>query len=73
MVGGTGAAALRLPLAPSVTGTFPGAPPLPPPTPGRGGVHGSGRQRKPPDRGATEVGCAVPGGNGKPTPADASA
>ena len=73
MVGGTGAAALRLPLAPSVTGTSHGAPPLAPPPPRRGSVHGSSRQRMPPNQGAMDVGCAVPGGNGKPTPADAGA
>ena len=70
VAGGTAAAALWLPLAPSVAGNVPRPPP---PPPGGSSVHGSGRQRMPPNRGATGVGCAAPGGDGKPTPADASA
>ena len=44
----TAAAALRLPLAPSVTGNVPRDSPPPPPLLGRGCVHRSERQRMPP-------------------------
>ena len=65
MAGGTSAAGMRLPLAPRVTGNVPrGSPPS---------VHRSGRQRVPPNRGATGVGCAASGGDSKPTAADANA
>ena len=65
MAGGTSAAGMRLPLAPRVTGNVPrGSPPS---------VHRSGRQRVPPNRGATGVGCAAYGGDSKPTAADANA
>ena len=50
MVGDTAAAALRLPLAPSLTKNVPRG--SPPPA-GSGSVHESGRQPVPPDRGAT--------------------
>ena len=70
MAGVIAAAALRLPLAPSVTGNMPRPSP---PRLGWGSVHGLGRQRAPPKWGATGVGCAAPGGDGMPTETDADA
>ena len=69
---GTAAAALRTPLAPEVTGTVARRPP---PPPGRSIIHGTGRHRLPPNRGAMGLGCAAAGGHGThaPTPTDSSA
>ena len=62
MARGIAAAALRLPLASSVTGNVPRGSLHP--HPGCGKVHGSGRQRVPPNLEATGPGCAAPGDDG---------
>ena len=65
MAGGKAAAALRLPLAPGVTGTATGDPP--PPT-GNEGVRGADRRRSLPDREARGAWEAPAKGAGGPTP-----
>ena len=74
MARGTAAVALRLPLAPGLTGTVArdSAPSLPPP---RGSVQGADKKREPPNRGARGAGSAAAEGGGEPAPkcADPSA
>ena len=75
MAWGTAAAAMRLPLAPGMTGTVArDSPPSPPPL-GRSSVRGADMRRIPSNRGARGMGCAAAGGDGEPTPppADPSA
>ena len=67
MVGGVAAAALRLPLAPDVTGMAAGDPP-PPPPPGKEGVQRADRRRALPNREARGAGDATAKGVGGPTP-----
>ena len=65
MAWGRAAAALRLPLAPGLTGT---AARHPPPPPGSGSVYRAHRTRAPPNRGARGAGSAAAEGGGAPAP-----